>query len=64
MHIMCTLYHTNRQYANIRPHGRDEKLKKIRFYLTFHINISTNFYFFNKNQKKQAGRIKSQPLNK
>lgn len=64
MHIMCTLYHTNRQYANIRPHGRDEKLKKIRFYLTFHLNISTIFYFFQQKSKKQVGRTKPQPNNK
>ena len=59
MHIVHTLYHIKRQYANIRPRGRDEKLKKIRFYLTFHINIRTKFTFFNQKSKKVGHPVRA-----
>ena len=55
MHIVHTLYHTKRQYANIRPRGRDEKLIKITFFLSFHINSSTKIIFFKLKHIKKAG---------
>ena len=51
-HIACTLYHRKIQYANIRPHGRDEKQKKSKFSLTFHSYLRANFIFFKQKSKK------------
>ena len=56
MHNMHTLYHIKRQYANIRPRGRDEKRQKTRFYLSLPVNLRTFFCFFKHKDTKKAGR--------
>ena len=55
MHIMHALYHIKRQYANIRPRGRDEKQKRLNFFLTLHINFRTKFIFFKQKTYKKRG---------
>ena len=50
MHIMHTLYHIKRQYANTHPHGCDEKQKRYSLFLTFAFIIGVFFYFFKQNQ--------------
>ena len=52
---LCTLYHTKRQHANIRPRGHDEKPIKITFLLSFLINSSTKIIFFKKKHIKKGG---------
>ena len=53
MHNVHTLYHIKRQYANTRPHGRDEKQQKIRFYLSLPLILGYFFDFSSTNT--QAG---------
>ena len=57
MHIVHTLYHTKRQYANIRPRGRDEKQKRLNFFLTLHINFRTKFIFFKQKHIKSGALL-------
>ena len=46
MHTVHTLYHIKMQYANIRPHGRDEKQQRLMFFLSFVINLRAKIIIF------------------